>query len=165
MERSRSISGFTLLEVLVSLSIVAIAITVMLQLFSLGLRSIAAAEENSAAVVKAEAKMRELLDSDELPETAWTEATPDGYRMDISVTDALKERTKNLQVRVVQVALTTRWYKGTKEKTLTLRTLKTVSRVAQSGAADASATGPKTAGGTASPGASTPGSTSPRMSR
>ncbi len=122
--------GFTLLEVLVSLSIVAIAVTVMLQIFSTGLRTVAAAEENSTAVLKAEAKMRELIDNDNLVETSWSEATPDGYRMDVAIIETLKERTINLQVRVMQIALTTRWFKGNKEKTLALKTLKTMAKVA-----------------------------------
>ena len=162
---SRSTSGFTLLEVLVSLSIVAIAITVMLQVFSMGLRVIAVSEENATAVVKAEAKMREVLDSDNLAETSWSEATPDGYRMDVSIIDTLKERTKDLQVSVLQVSLTTRWFKGNKEKTLTLRTLKTVSKVAP-GTTGTGGTAPKTA----SPSGTTPSGTSssataPRMSQ
>ena len=156
----RSSSGFTLLEVLVSLSIVAVAVTVMLQLFSSGLRAIAVSEDNAAAVLKAEAKMREVLDYDELAETSWSEATPDGYRMDISIIDTLKERTDNLQVKLMQVALTTRWLKGNKEKTLTLRTMKLVNRIAPAtGVAGAAA--PKTTSGTTTSGATSSGNTTP----
>jgi type II secretion system protein I len=121
--------GFTLLEVLVSLSIVAMAITVVLQLFSAGLRAISASDSNSAAVIKAEARMREVLDNEDLRETSWSEATPDGYRIDVYIDDVLKERTTDLQVKLLQVVLTTRWYKGAREKSLTLQTMKVVSKV------------------------------------
>jgi prepilin-type N-terminal cleavage/methylation domain-containing protein len=145
----RRLGGFTLLEVLVSLSVVAVAVTVVLQLFSADLRAIAASEDYASAVVKAEAKMRGLLDNDDLAETSWSEATPDGYRMDVSIADVLKEKTNNLQVRLLEIGLTTRWFKGTKEKTLTLRTMKLVNKLALA------TTTPKAAAGAAVPGTGT----------
>ena len=152
-----------MLEVLVSLSIVAIAVTVVLQLFSADLRAIAASEDYASAVVKAETKMREVLDNDDLAETSWSEATPDGYRMDVSVADVLKEKTNNLQVRLLEVGLTTRWFKGTKEKTLTLRTMKIVNKLAPAtaGAGVAGAVTPSTAAS----GATAPGTAGPGMRR
>jgi type II secretion system protein I len=123
-------SGFTLLEVLVSLSIIAIAVTVVLQLFSADLKAISASEDYVSAVTKAEAKMREVLDKEDLSETSWSEATPDGYRMDVYVSDVLKERTDNLQVRLLEVGLTVHWIRGTKEKMLALRTMKIVNKAA-----------------------------------
>jgi len=151
----RGCKGFTLLEVLVSLSIVAIAVTVVLQLFSADLRAIAASEDYASAVVKAETKMREVLDNDDLAETSWSEATPDGYRMDVSVADVLKEKTNNLQVRLLEIGLTTRWFKGTKEKTLTLRTMKIVNKLAPAFG------GTKPATGAASPSTTAPSATAP----
>lgn len=152
----RGCKGFTLLEVLVSLSIVAIAAVLVFQLFSADLRAIAASEDYASAVVKAEAKMREVLDNDDLQESSWSEATPDGYRMDASVTDVLKEKTKNLQVRLMQVDLTTRWFKGTKEKMLALRTVKLVNKLAPAASTPGGAV-PKTgATGTATPAAAAP---------
>jgi prepilin-type N-terminal cleavage/methylation domain-containing protein len=146
----RSRLGFTLLEVLVSLSIVAIAVTVVLQLFSADLRAIAASDDYASAVLKAEVKMREVLDNEDLTETSWSEATPDGYRMDVSVSEVLKEKTNNLQVRLLEVSLTTRWFKGTKEKMLALRTIKIVSKLAPV------AGGTKAATSTAAPSAAAP---------
>ncbi|HME46398.1 MAG TPA: prepilin-type N-terminal cleavage/methylation domain-containing protein [Syntrophorhabdales bacterium] len=152
----RGCKGFTLLEVLVSLSIVAIAAVVVFQLFSADLRAIAASEDYASAVVKAETKMREVLDNDDLQESSWSEATPDGYRIDASVTDVLKEKTKNLQVRLMQVDLTTRWFRGTKEKMLALRTMKLVNKLAPAASTPGGAA-PKTgATGTATPAAAAP---------
>jgi hypothetical protein len=119
-----------LLEVLVSLSIIAIAVTVVLQLFSVDLKAISASEDYVSAVTKAEAKMREVLDNEDLSETSWSQATPDGYRMDVYVSDVLKERTDNLQVRLLEVGLTVHWIRGTKEKMLALRTMKIVNKAA-----------------------------------
>lgn len=116
--------GFTLLEVLVALAILGIAITVVLQLFSANLRAVSSSDDYVSAVIKAEARMREILDDEKLTERSWSEATDDGYRIDVSVSDTSKERTENLQVRLLKIDMTLRWTKGTKERSLTLRTLK-----------------------------------------
>jgi general secretion pathway protein I len=129
--------GFTLLEVLVALSIVAIAVTVVLQLFSADLRAIAASEDYVSAVLRAEERMREVLEDEGLSEKAWSETTRDGYKVDVVVSDVQKERTESLQVRLLQVNLTMRWMRGTKEKTLTLRTMKIVNKI------NSSTTGPR----------------------
>lgn len=120
--------GFTLLEVLVALAILGIAITVVLQLFSANLRSVAASEDYLSAAVKAEAKMREILDDNALSGKSLSETTNDGYRIDVSVTDTLKERTDSIQVALLDVSVTVRWIKGTKERSLSLRTTKVVNK-------------------------------------
>jgi len=119
-------SGFTLIEVLVAVSIMGIAIAVILQLFSANLRNISDSSDYVAAAIKAEVKMRETLDNKSLLEKSFSEITNDGYRMDVSITDTLKERTENLQVRLLEIALTVRWIKGTKDKSMTLRSMKVV---------------------------------------
>lgn len=119
--------GFTLLEVLVSIAILGIAVTVVFQLFSANLRAVSASKDYVFASAKAEAKMREVLDSDKLvAETSWSEITNDGYKIDVSVKEILEQRTENLQVRLLEIALTIRWTSGTMEKSQTIRTIKTV---------------------------------------
>ncbi len=120
--------GFTLLEVLVAIAILGIAITVVLQLFSANLRAVSSSDDYVSAVMKAEARMREILDDEKLTERSWSEATDDGYRIDVSVSDTSKERTENLQVRLLKIDMTLRWTKGTKERSLTLRTLKVANK-------------------------------------
>ncbi len=118
--------GFTLLETLVTLSILGIAITIILQLFSSNLKALSASEDYIAAVTKAKAAMREILEDENLSEKSWSETTDDGYRLDVSITEpeALKDKTDYLQVKIVEVALTVHWEKRTKEKSLTLKTMK-----------------------------------------
>lgn len=120
--------GFTLLEVLVSLAVLGIALTVVLQIFSANLRNLSAAEDTVYAAAKAAVRMREILDQDALSETRWSETTQDGYSMDIAVSETLNDRTGNLPVRLLQVDLTIHWSRGTREKSLTIRTIKTVER-------------------------------------
>lgn len=121
-------SGFTLLEILVALAILGIAITIILQLFSANLRALSVSGNYVSAVTRAEAKMREILDDSNLSEKSWSEVTDDGYRFDASLTETLKDRTENLQVRLLEVALTVQWTEGSKKKSLTLKTMKVVNK-------------------------------------
>ncbi|MEW6586850.1 MAG: type II secretion system protein [Nitrospirota bacterium] len=124
-----SAGGFTLLEVLMAVAILGIAITVVLQLFSANLRAISVSGDYVSASTSAEAKMRELLSEEELEEQSSSEVTTDGYRIDTSITETLKERTETLEVRLLEVAVTVRWLRGGKERSFTLRSLKVVERV------------------------------------
>jgi prepilin-type N-terminal cleavage/methylation domain-containing protein len=120
--------GFTLLEVLVSLAVMGIALTVLLQIFSADLRNIALAEDTVYASAKAAARMREILDGGVPAEDSWTESTKDGYRMAVSISEVMKDRTDNLPVKMMQVDLVIHWMKGARDKSLTFRTIKTVGR-------------------------------------
>jgi prepilin-type N-terminal cleavage/methylation domain-containing protein len=120
--------GFTLLEVLVATAILGIAVAVVLQLFSANLRALAASEDYVSATKRAEAKMREILDDPSLTETSLSETTGDGYRIDVSITDALPERTETLPVKLLEISLTVHWSKGLKERSLSLKTMKVVKK-------------------------------------
>lgn len=120
--------GFTLLEVIIALALLGIAITVVLQLFSSNMRSISASEDYVYAASKAEARMREVLDDENLTEKSWSEITDDGYRIDISIANALKERAENLSVNILEIDLTLHWIKGIKERSIALKTMKVVNK-------------------------------------
>lgn len=120
--------GFTLLEVLVAIALLGIAITVVLQLFSANLRAIATSEDYVSAIIKAEAKMRDVLDDQDISEKSWSETTDDGYRIDVSIYDAMKDRTENLQVKLLEINLIIRWIKDTKERSLTLKAMKVIEK-------------------------------------
>jgi type II secretion system protein I len=120
--------GFTLLEVLVAISILAIAVAVILQLFSADLRAIALSENYVTASVKAEAKMREILDEENFAPRAVSETTYDGYTMDVTVEEVLTERTAELFVKVMEITLDVRWNEGPRERAITLKSLRTVQK-------------------------------------
>ena len=122
--------GFTLLEILVSLAIMAIAITLVMQLFSANLRAVAKAGEMTLASVRGDSRIREILAEPSLTETAWSEITEDGYRMDVSISEVLKERTVNLPVKMMEGILTIHWVEGRKEKSLTLKSQKIADKIA-----------------------------------
>ena len=125
---SSSAKGFTLLEVLVAVALLGIAITIVLQLFSAGLKAIAVSEDYVSAAAKAEAKMREVLDNDTLAEGSTSEISNDGYRLDVSAASTLSERTDTLQVMLMDILVTVHWTKGPKERSLSLRTMKLVNK-------------------------------------
>jgi len=119
-------AGFTLLEVLVATALLGIAVAIILQLFSSNLRALSVSEDFVQASIKAEAKMREVLDNDKPSETSFSETTNDGYRMDVLIKDSLKERTENIEMQLFQIDVTVHWTKGAKERSFTLRSLKAV---------------------------------------
>ncbi|MCX8030063.1 MAG: prepilin-type N-terminal cleavage/methylation domain-containing protein [Thermodesulfovibrionales bacterium] len=118
--------GFTLIEVIVALSILGIAVTVILQVFSSNLKSLSRSEDYVKSLVVAEAKLKELILQEDLEEKQWTETSPLGYRFDILINEVLKERTETLQFRLLEIQLTIRWMWGNKEKYHTLKTLKAI---------------------------------------
>ncbi|HAM52796.1 MAG TPA: hypothetical protein DCP92_19655 [Nitrospiraceae bacterium] len=120
--------GFTLLEVLAAIALLAMAVAVVFQLFSADLRSVAASEDYVTAVTKANAKMREVLDDDKLSEKSWSETTDDGYRMDVSVSEVMQDRTEKLQVQLFEITVTVSWAKGTKTPSVSLHTMKVMNK-------------------------------------
>jgi general secretion pathway protein I len=120
----RGQSGFTLLEVLVALSILGMAVVVLLQLFSANMRSISLSENYVRIAVEAEAKMREILDGQDFNERSWNGKTENGYRFEASMANVLKDRTENLQVNMVEISVTLYWTDSGKERSTTLKTLK-----------------------------------------
>ena len=122
-------SGFTLLEVLVALAILSIALSLIIQLFSANLRSVSISGNMSSAVVWSDARMREILAEPSLTEKAWREITDDGYRIEVSIGEVLKERTDNLPVKMMEVTLVVRWNEGRKERNIQLKTVKMIDKI------------------------------------
>ena len=122
--------GFTLMEILVAMAIMAIAVTLVLQLFSVNLRAVSIAGNMTSAAIRGEARIRDIL-VDPLPmERSWIEVSEDGYRMNISISEVLKERTDNLPVKMMEVILTIHWIEGRREKSLTLKSQKVAAKIA-----------------------------------
>ncbi|MBN1547720.1 MAG: prepilin-type N-terminal cleavage/methylation domain-containing protein [Syntrophaceae bacterium] len=116
--------GYTLLEVLVALAIMGIAVTLLSQLFSANIQAVSAAESGATAAVKADARLREILSDPPQNDVNWTETLEGGYPVQVSVSEVMSERTENLPIKVMEVALTISWNENLKERKLVLRTLK-----------------------------------------
>ena len=128
MRKQPEAEGFTLLEVLVSLAVMAIAMTLVIQLFSANLQAVVRSGDMTSAIVKGESRLREILAEPFLKETAWNEVTDDGYRIDVVVSEAMRERTDNLPVKLMEIGLTVHWIGGFREKSLRLKTMKVVDK-------------------------------------
>jgi hypothetical protein len=102
----------------------------VMQLFSANLRAVAKAGDMTLASVRGDSRIREILAEPSLTETAWSETTEDGYRMDVAISEVMKEKTDNLPVRLMEVALTVHWMEGIREKNLSLKTMKMVDKAA-----------------------------------
>lgn len=122
--------GFTLLEILVALAIMSIALVVVFELFSANMKGIAASGDYLHAAMIAESKMREILDDDKLTEKSWTDVTKDGHQVDAVVTKVDDKRTDNLQVRLLKIDVTVHWTNGSRERTITLETMKLLKKQA-----------------------------------
>lgn len=128
MTRSGGSSGFTLLEVLVALALLGIAVTVIFQLFSADTRNIALSGDYVSAVVRAEARMVEVLDSEPIAESSWSEVTNEGYAINVVISDTTSPGAGELPMKLLRVDLTIRWKNGAKQKSMTLRSLKMAGR-------------------------------------
>ncbi len=121
--------GFTLLEILVTLIILSVAIITIIQLFSSNIKSITRSEELTKVLLCAESKMRQIQSMDKLDEKSWGEITDDGYKIDIIVSETLNERTQNLPLKMLAIALTVYRPDGRKNKSIRIRTLKIIDRI------------------------------------
>lgn len=120
--------GFTLLEVLVALVILSIAITLIIQLYAANLRSVSISGNMAAASAWSDVKIREIVAEPWLTEKAWREITDDGYQIEVSIVEVLKERTDNLPVKMMEVTLIVRWDEGRKERNIQLKTVKMIDK-------------------------------------
>ena len=121
--------GFTLLEIMVSLAILAIAIVVVIQLFSASLRSIAVSEEYLQAELKAAEKFREVLEDDKkLTEGPISDVKDENYTVTIEVKPVKEDRTQDLGFDLMEVTLNMQWKDGAKERNITLSTYKLLNK-------------------------------------
>lgn len=125
----RTERGFTLIEIMVALTVMAFAVVYLVQLFSSNLRMIGTSQDYTEALTRAESAMREIVESDKIEEKSWKESTDQGYQMEVSVSEAQNERTENLPIKLLQIDMIFSWEKSMRKKSLTLRTLKIVNRI------------------------------------
>ncbi|NPU84144.1 MAG: prepilin-type N-terminal cleavage/methylation domain-containing protein [Syntrophaceae bacterium] len=128
--QKRELKGFTLIEIMISLVLVSLAIVSVIQLSSANLRNLAVAGDRIEILERANAKMREVLDSDHGEDASWKEINDDGYSYDISVTEILRDRSSALGVRLLDIEVSAKLRRQTGAGRVTLKTAKLVSRSA-----------------------------------
>ena len=130
LKRCRSTTGFTLIEILVALAILGIGLTVIIELFSGGLRLGRTSEEYTRAMGYARIKMEEII----LKQTI-QEGTDEGdfdktfhWQVDVKKIDlfpADENPDLKLPADLFRVKINILWKSGSKERSASLETYKT----------------------------------------
>lgn len=143
--------GFTLLEIMVSMAIMAVALVTIIQLFSGALRSAKVSEDYSLAVMGAKEKMDEALavrtleEFDELPKSgnfedeeeefekeilkgySWEITGPDPYQIPEGLATDIEEESgilDDLTFRLYQISVKVSWASGMHNKEVIFTTIK-----------------------------------------
>ncbi len=127
-QRKRIARGFTLIEIMVALTVMGFAVVSLVQLFSSNLRMIGTSQDYMTALTRAESVMRGIMESDKIEEKSWKDSTDQGYQVEITVSEIQKERTDNLPIKLLQIELVFSWEKALRKKSMILRTMKVVNK-------------------------------------
>jgi general secretion pathway protein I len=123
--------GFTLIEIVVALAILGIGLTVIIELFSGGLRLARTAEEYTRAMGYAQMKLEEITSKRNIEE-----GTDEGdfdktfrWQVDVKKIDLLPaDKNPDLKppAELFQVKINILWKSGSKEKSASIETYKTI---------------------------------------
>lgn len=125
--------GFTLIEVVIALAILGVALTVIIELFSGGLRLGRASVEYTKAVNFARMKMEEIAIKPNIQEGTDEGEFDPTYRWQVEIKkmDLLsgqKDRDLNPPVELFQVKVNVLWKSGSKERSAIFETYRTEKR-------------------------------------
>ena len=128
--------GFTLLEILLAISILGVATTAIMQQFSAGLRIARTSQTYTTATIYAKHKLEELQVEEEMKEKEETGSFEDGYHFRVSIMpyeeymgeEEDEELFDHLPLEMFLLESVVWWEEGEKEKSITLSTLKTVKK-------------------------------------
>ena len=116
--------GFTLLETLVAMMILAVALVIVFQLFSEALNTGHISESHTRAVWHAREKMEELLLYETLSEDIQEGDFEDGYRWRFRIVEAASDSQMNLDgVATFTITVWVSWEEGQKTKNLDISAL------------------------------------------
>jgi general secretion pathway protein I len=123
--RINTTGGFALIEILVAVSVLAISLVVILQLFSGGLKSRKLSGEYARGVFHAREKMAEILLEPGLSEREAEGQFEDEYQWQAVITRvASDEDEEKMPVDLLNVTVSVTWRDGEKEKSFSIDTLK-----------------------------------------
>lgn len=116
--------GFTLIETLVAVMILAISLVVVMQLFSGGLKSNKISNDYSYGIFHAREKMEELLLTEELLPGSFSGEFDDGYRWHamIDIIGEDDEVSEKMPVSTMRIDVDIIWQIGNREKHYNLST-------------------------------------------
>jgi general secretion pathway protein I len=125
--------GFTLIEVVIALAILGIGLTVIIELFSGGLRLGRASVEYTKAVNYGRMKMEEIAMKPNIQEGTEEGEFDPAYRWQVEIKktnllSAQKGRDLNLPAELFQVKVNVLWKSGSKERSAMFETYRTEKR-------------------------------------
>lgn len=123
-------SGFTLIEILVAISVLSIALVVILQLFSGGLKSSRLSDAYTRGIFHAREKMEEILLETEFSEQVSEGEFEDAYRWrsEIVRQEQSEEEASKLPFDAFHIRVDIFWNEGEKEKNFGITTMKLVEK-------------------------------------
>lgn len=122
-------NGFALIEVLVAVSVLAISLVVIFQLFSGGLKSRKLSEQYARGVFHAREKISEIMLSPDLSEGEIQGEFEDAYEWQAVVTRVVSgDDEEELSVSLLNIKVRINWREGEKEKSFVIDTLKAVEK-------------------------------------
>ena len=122
--------GFTLIEILVAISILAISLVVILQLFSGGLKSSRLSDEYTRGIFHAREKMGEVLLSKEVSAGETEGEFSDSFRWkcQIELIEDVEEDEEKLPFNMFNIKVDIIWDMGGREKRFQVSTMKVVEK-------------------------------------
>lgn len=122
-------SGFALIEILVAVSVLAISLVVIFQLFSGGLKTRKLSEQYARGVFHAREKMAEILLAPDLSEGETQGEFEDAYEWQAVITRIVSgDDEEKLPVDLLNIKIQINWREGEKEKSFVIDTLKAVKK-------------------------------------
>ena len=122
--------GFTLIEIMVAMAVLAIALTVIFELFSGGLRLAGKSENYSRAIFYGRQLLEEICLQKDLSENEEEGEFAGGYtwRYEIKPLSVLIEQNgdNNFSLKIFDVKVSVFWPSGENKKTINFETFKTV---------------------------------------
>ncbi len=120
--------GFTLLEVLVAFTVLAISLGVLFEIFSTGMRASRSAEEYTRATLHAESKLATIGIEQELEEGESSGEYGDGYAWHVGVRpyrlDEEEAEGVAPPIEAYEVIVTVSWGRGSSDRSISLTTLR-----------------------------------------
>jgi len=126
--------GFTLIEILVAISVLAISLVVILQLFSGGLKSVRLSNQYTRAIFYAREKMEEILLMEDLEAGSQEGSQEDEsedplrWRAEIVLIESEEEEASKLPFDTLGIMVDVMWHEGEKEKRFQISTMKVVEK-------------------------------------
>lgn len=128
--------GFTLIETLTAMMILAISLTTILQLFSGGLKSSRLSDEYTRAVFHAKEKMEEVLLADKLGVGEFEGEFEDGFKWEINISlpeseekEDEKEKAPKPPVNLFNINVAVIWNTGTSERRFEISTVQIAEKI------------------------------------